>query len=145
MLVPSLLGAAAWAVQHGPLDLAQARLFTDDATQTFDWRLSVWLDVLGNLVARGLRRDAGHCMPSGHAGAGFALLALYFAGWAAGRPVWRWRGLVIGITADLAFSGVRMMLGAHFESATVWSAAITWTLAALFFLPLVCRAATPRP
>ncbi|MEO8525230.1 MAG: phosphatase PAP2 family protein [Caldimonas sp.] len=223
VLVPLLLGAAAWAVQHGPLDMALARLFADDATQSFDWRHSAWLDVLGHQAARGLPiivggvalaagaagfflaqlrpwrhilltlgaamivgpllinllktmttqhcpatltdfggvvsyaadrsapfwavmpRDAGHCLPSGHAGGGYALLALYFAGWAAGRPAWRWQGLAIGIAAGLAFSVVRMMQGAHFASATLWSAAVTWTVAALFFLPLVCRAATPRP
>lgn len=223
VLVPLLLGAAAWAAQYGPLDLALARWFASGTTQSFDWRQSVWLDVLGHQAARGLpimvggialaaglagfflgqlrpwrsilltlgaamiagpalisllktmttqhcpttltefggvvnyaadraapfwaatSRDAGHCLPGGHAGAGYALLALYFAGWAAGRPVWRWRGLAVGVVAGLVFSVVRMMQGAHFASATLWSAAITWTVAALFFLPLVCRAATPRP
>ena len=223
VLVPLLLGAAAWALQHGALDLASARWFADDATRSFDWRHSTWLDVLGHQAARGLPiivggvalasgaagffvaqlrpwrsilltlgaamiagpvlisvlktmttqhcpatltefggvvsytadraapfwagapEDAGHCLPSGHAGGGFALLALYFAGWAAGRPAWRWRGLAIGIAAGLLFSAVRMMQGAHFASAAVWSATIAWTVATLFFLPLVCRAATPRP
>lgn len=223
LLVPLLLGAGAWAVQYGPLDMALARLFADDASQSFGWRHSAWLDVLGHQAARGLPiivggvalaagaagfflaqlrpwqrilltlgaamiagpvlinllktmttqhcpatltefggvvsyaadrnapfwaaapRDAGRCLPSGHAGGGYALLALYFAGWAAGRPAWRWRGLAIGIAAGLAFSAVRMMQGAHFASATLWSAAVTWSVAALFFLPLVCRAATHRP
>ncbi len=223
LLVPLLLGFAAWAVQHGPLDLALARLFADDTGQSFAWRYSVWLDVLGHQAARGLPiivggvalaagmagfflaqlrpwrqilltigaamiagpalvnelktmttqhcpatltefggvvsyaadraapfwaatpRDAGHCLPSGHAGSGYALLALYFAGWAAGRPDWRWQGLAIGVVAGLVFGAVRMMQGENFASATLWSAAIAWTIAALFFLPLVCRAATPRP
>ena len=222
LLVPLLLGACAWAVQHGPLDMALARLFADPATQSFDWRHSAWLDILGHQAARSLPiivggvalaagvagffvaqlrpwqrilltlgaamiagpllinllktmttqhcpatltefggvvsyaadrsapfwaaapQDAGRCLPSGHAGGGYALLALYFAGWAAGRPAWRWRGLAIGITAGLLFSVVRMMQGAHFASATLWSATVAWSVAALFFLPLVCRAATPR-
>lgn len=222
LLVPLLLGACAWAVQHGPLDMALARLFADPATQSFGWRHSAWLDILGHQAARALPimvggvavaaglagffvtqlrpwqrilltlgaamvagpvlinalktmttqhcpasliefggvvdyaadraapfwaatpHDAGHCLPSGHAGGGYALLALYFAGWAAGRPAWRWRGLAIGIAAGLLFSAVRMMQGAHFASATLWSAAIAWCIAALFFMPLVCRAATPR-
>ena len=223
LLVPLLLGAAARSLQHGPLDMALARLFADDSGQSFGWRQSAWLDVLGHQAARALPilvggvalaaggagfflaqlrpwrqilltlgaamiagptlgnylktmttqhcpatltdfggvvsyaadlaapfwaatpRDAGHCLPSGHAGGGFALLSLYFAGWAAGRPRWRWQGLATGIAAGLVFSAVRMMQGAHFASATAWSAAITWTVAALLFLPLVCRAATPRP
>ncbi|MGZ5713493.1 MAG: phosphatase PAP2 family protein [Caldimonas sp.] len=223
VVVPLLLGALAWTVQHGPLDLALARLFADPSTQSFVWRPSAWLDILGHQAARGLPiivggvalaagiagffiaqlrpwrrillmlgaamiagpglinllktmttqhcpsalsefggvvsyaadrsapfwaatpRDAGHCLPSGHAGGGYALCALYFAGWAAGRPAWRWRGLAIGVAAGLVFSVVRMMQGAHFASATLWSAAIAWSVAALFFLPLVCGSASPRP
>ncbi len=222
VLEPLLLGAAAWAVQHGPIHLVLARSLADDATQSFDWRHSVWLDFLGHQAARGLptmvsgvavaggvagfflaqlrpwrgilltlgaamiaglalinllkamttqhcpatltefggvvsyatdraapfsaatQRDAGRCLLSVHAGGGYAPPASYFADWAAGRPVWRRRGPVIGIAAGLVFSAVRMMRGAHFVSATLWSAEITWTVATLFFLPLVCRAATPR-
>ena len=73
---------------------------------------------------------------------GYALLSLYFAGWAAGRPGWRWRGLAIGVAAGLLFSVVRMMQGAHFASATIWSAAVDWTVCAALFLPLLCRATT---
>jgi membrane-associated PAP2 superfamily phosphatase len=80
---------------------------------------------------------AGHCSPSGHAGGGYALLALYFAGWAAGRPAWRWAGLAVGIAAGLVFSAVRIMQGAHFASATLWSAAVDWEVCALFFFPLL--------
>ncbi len=87
-------------------------------------------------------QSAGHCLPSGHAGGGYALLSLYFAGWAAGRPAWRWRGLAIGIAAGLLFSIVRMMQGAHFASATLWSATVDWTVCAALFLPLLCRATT---
>jgi membrane-associated PAP2 superfamily phosphatase len=91
------------------------------------------------------KQSAGHCLPSGHAGGGYALLSLYFAGWAAARPSWRWSGLAIGIVAGLLFSVVRMMQGAHFASATLWSAAIDWTVCAVLFAPLLCRPATlPR-
>jgi len=89
------------------------------------------------------RQAAGHCLPSGHAGGGYALLSLYFAGWAAGRPAWRWRGLAIGIVVGLVFSVVRLMQGAHFASATVWSAAVDWTVCAAIFLPLLCWRPTP--
>ncbi len=85
------------------------------------------------------RQAAGHCLPSGHAAGGYALLSLYFAGWAAGRPAWRWRGLAIGIAAGLIFSAVRLMQGAHFASATIWSATVDWTVCALIFFPILCR------
>ncbi len=87
-------------------------------------------------------QSAGHCLPSGHAGGGYSLLSLYFAGWAAGRPAWRRRGLAIGIAAGFVFSIVRMMQGAHFASATLWSATVDWTVCAALFLPLLCRATT---
>jgi membrane-associated PAP2 superfamily phosphatase len=90
-------------------------------------------------------QSAGHCLPSGHAGGGYAPLSLYFASWAAGRPAWRWRGLAIGIAAGLLFSIVRMMQGAHFASATLWSATVDWTVCATLFLPLLCRATTRAP
>ena len=91
------------------------------------------------------RQAAGHCLPSGHAAGGYALLSLYFAGWAAGRPSWRWRGLAIGVAAGLVFSAVRLAQGAHFASATVWSAAIDWAVCTVVFFPLVCRSAGAPP
>jgi len=221
LLVPLLLGLAALAIQHGPLDLALARLFADPVTHTFSLRGSRLLDLIGHEAARGLpivigvvgfaaglcglryaplkpwapilislglsillgpvlvnllkgmttqhcpnaldlfggslsydadraapfwaasRETAGRCLPSGHASGGYALLSLYFAGWAAGRPEWRWSGLAIGIGAGLVFSIVRMLQGAHFASATVWSAAVDWTVCAAVFYPLLCRRPGP--
>jgi len=214
--VPVVLAVLAAACQYGSVDIALARLFFDPATQSFAWRHSAVLDVLGHQTARllpflvgavaiasavaGLRlrslrpwmpilftigaamlvgplavnllksmttqhcpvavqpfggvvdylanqsgpfwaasaQNAGHCLPSGHAGGGYALLSLYFAGWAAGRPAWRWRGLALGVAAGLLFSLVRMMQGSHFASATLWSAAVDWTVCAALFLPLLC-------
>ena len=54
LLVPVLLGLAAWAVQHGPLDLAFAQRFADPATHTFSLRDSWLLNVVGHEAARGL-------------------------------------------------------------------------------------------
>jgi membrane-associated PAP2 superfamily phosphatase len=94
---------------------------------------------------------AGRCLPSAHAGAGYALLALYFMGWAAGVRRWRWLGLGIGIVAGLLFSAVRISQGSHFASQTMWSAAVAWTIAALVFAPLLwgrrarARRATSAP
>jgi membrane-associated PAP2 superfamily phosphatase len=217
LLVPALLAAAALAAQYGQLDMALARLSFDPVTASFDWRGSLWLNVLGHEAARALpimvagvaalaagasfvdrrlrpwrgilftlvaamlvgpllinvaktmttqhcpaalqefggivsyaadqaapfwassRHSAGHCSPSGHAGGGFALLSLYFAGWAARRPAWRWTGLAIGIATGVLFGIVRSLQGAHFTSAVLWSAMVDWTVCALFFLPLLCR------
>lgn len=65
------------------------------------------------------------------------MLVLYFAGWSLGRPALRWWGLAVGIAAGLGFSAVRILQGAHFLSQTLWSAALLWPLAALFFYPLI--------
>ena len=86
------------------------------------------------------RAEAGGALPSGHAGAGFALLALYFAGWARGRPHWRWGGLAAGTCAGGVFAAVRILQGAHFLSQTLWSAALMWLLASLCFYPVLARA-----
>jgi len=96
------------------------------------------------------RARAGGALPSGHAGAGYSMLTLYFVGWALGRPAWRWWGLAVGVAAGAGFSGVRILQGAHFLSQTLWSAALLWFLAALFFYPVIAgraaravRPATP--
>ena len=36
-------------------------------------------------------------------------------------------------------SAVRLMQGAHFASATIWSAAVDWTVCATTFFPILCR------
>ncbi len=107
---------------HCPWDLAR---YGGYAAYTEDWFVAA-------------RADAGRCLPSGHAGAGFSLLALYFAGWAGGRTSWRWQGLAIGCLAGFVFGAVRTVQGAHFVSHAVWSAMIVWLFASLVFLPLIC-------
>lgn len=91
------------------------------------------------------RARAGGALPSGHAGAGYALLSLYFAGWALGRPAWRWSGLGVGVAAGVGFSVVRVVQGAHFLSQTIWSAALMWLLAAVFFYPVIAGRAAGGP
>ena len=85
--------------------------------------------------------ESGRCLPSGHAGAGFSLLGMYFAGWACGRAQWRWAGLALGCTAGVVFSAVRTVQGAHFVSHALWSALIVWWFASLVFMPLLCTRA----
>jgi membrane-associated PAP2 superfamily phosphatase len=115
--------------QHCPIDL-----------QPFGGIVDYVADQAGPFWAT-TSQSAGHCLPSGHAAGGYALLSLYFAGWAAGRPSWRWRGLGVGVGAGAVFSVVRIAQGAHFASATLWSAAILWATCAALFLPLLCRRA----
>jgi len=121
-----------WTAQHCPIDV-----------QPFGGVVDYLADRDGPFWAAS-PRSAGRCLPSGHAGGGYALLSLYFAGWAAGSAAWRWRGLAIGVAAGLAFSAVRIAQGAHFASATLWSALVDWTVCAALFLPLLCRAKTPQ-
>jgi len=84
--------------------------------------------------------DAGHCFPSGHASAGYALIALAFLGTAMGRPRLAYGGLAAAVLVGAAFSAVRVAQGAHFVSHNLWSAAIDWSAAALVFTPLLKRA-----
>ena len=83
-------------------------------------------------------QSAGRCLPSGHAAGGYALLSLYFVGWLTGRRRLRWAGLAVGAGAGLLFSLVRIMQGAHFASATIWSADVDWIVCSLIFLPFIC-------
>jgi len=103
-----------------PWDLAR---FGGYAQATSDWFVS--------------RIEAGQCFPSGHAAAGFCLIAVYFAGVALGRPGLARAGLIVAIAAGCTFSAVRMAQGAHFLDHNLWSAAIAWGAAALTFAPLL--------
>ena len=39
----------------------------------------------------------GRCIAQRARRRGYAMLSLYFAGWALGRPAWRWGGLALGL------------------------------------------------
>lgn len=84
--------------------------------------------------------DAGHCFPSGHASAGYSLVALAFLGDAVDRPRLACGGFIAAFVFGAAFSVVRVMQGAHFVSHNLWAAAIDWCAAALVFTPLFLRA-----
>lgn len=58
---------------------------------------------------------AGTCFPAGHAGAGYAWIALYFA-LAHAAPRWRWRGLWGGLALGGVFGVTQQLRGAHFLS-----------------------------
>jgi membrane-associated PAP2 superfamily phosphatase len=68
----------------------------------------------------------GHCFPAGHATTGFCLMAFYFAGRSARKPVLAWSGLAVGLAAGLGLGFGRMMQGAHFLSHVLWSGVLCW-------------------
>ncbi|UWX03651.1 phosphatase PAP2 family protein [Pseudoxanthomonas sp. NC8] len=78
---------------------------------------------------------AGACYPAGHASAGYAWVALYFAAlrwW----PRWRWHGLAIGLAAGLLFGIGQQLRGAHFLSHDVATLAVCWLVSlGLFHMP----------
>jgi membrane-associated PAP2 superfamily phosphatase len=89
------------------------------------------------------RTEAGRCFPSGHASAGFSLIAFAFAG----RYLQQRRLQTLGVAAALlvgaAFSAIRTAQGAHFLSHNLMAAAVVWWAAAAVFAPaLLWRHAT---
>ncbi len=69
----------------------------------------------------------GHCFPAGHASAGFAWIAGFFA-WPASSP-WARRWLWGALAAGLLLGVAQQLRGAHFMSHTLWTAWICWTWA----------------
>lgn len=67
----------------------------------------------------------GHCFPAGHASAGFAWIAGWFAWPAASRTGRRW--LAGALIAGLVLGVAQQLRGAHFMSHTLWTAWICWT------------------
>ncbi|WP_293776126.1 phosphatase PAP2 family protein [uncultured Oxalicibacterium sp.] len=113
-------GMAAWAIQslkaaspHAcPWDLAE---FGGSAS---------WFPLLDNVS---LSADGGHCWPGGHASAGFALVA----GWFAARDthpriaaIMLWLGLAMGSLMGT----IQMLRGAHFLTHNLWSLWIVWAV-----------------
>ena len=91
-LIPALLFAAAWFVQHSAFDMAITNAFFDPAASGFGWRPSLLLDILGHQTARSLPSIVGGISLAALA-AGYAIPRL--------RP---WRAL-------LFTTGCAMLLG----------------------------------
>jgi membrane-associated PAP2 superfamily phosphatase len=79
----------------------------------------------------------GHCFPSGHASAGFCLLAFYFAGRALGRRRLMHAGLWIGLGAGMAFGMARVAQGAHFLSHNLWSGLVCWLVILAIYVAVI--------
>jgi membrane-associated PAP2 superfamily phosphatase len=138
--------AVLWAlfasISMGPLLIGVLKQFTAAHCPWDLVRYGGYADYVQRWFASS-RAEAGRCLPNSHAGAGFSLMALYFAGWASGRRSWRWLGLLTGVGAGLVFGFVRTVQGAHFPSHSLWSAGIDWLVASLCFLPLICWKSLP--
>lgn len=70
---------------------------------------------------------SGKCFPAGHASAGYAWVALYFA--LLGRPSLRWWGLGVGLGLGLVFGVTQQLRGAHFASHDLVALGICWLVA----------------
>lgn len=80
----------------------------------------------------------GRCFPAGHASAGYAWLALYFAA-AACRPGWCPAALCLALGLGLIFGITQQLRGAHFLSHDIWSLALCWASNALLAFGLLHR------
>jgi membrane-associated PAP2 superfamily phosphatase len=87
---------------------------------------------------------ASGCFPAGHASAGYAWVALYFAALAA-RPAWRWAGLAIGLAGGALFGVSQQLRGAHFLSHDLWSLATCWLVALALYLLMLRGRRQPAP
>jgi membrane-associated PAP2 superfamily phosphatase len=93
------------------------------------------------LSSRAANERPGHCWPGGHAGAGFALFALFFV-LRDRRPGLAKAALIVALTLGITFSVGRMLQGAHFFSHNLWTALFDWLISlgcyrlVLYRLPL---------
>jgi len=85
----------------------------------------------------------GHCFPAGHASAGFAWMAGWFA-WPAGSRTGR-RWLLASVAAGLVLGVAQQLRGAHFMSHTLWTAWTCWTWAWALSLLRPRDPGIPRP
>ena len=83
--------------------------------------------------------ERGRCFPAGHASTGFALMAVYFVGFAARRRrAARW-GLALGVGAGLVLGSGRILQGAHFLSHVLWSGLFCWTVMVVLYWMILHR------
>lgn len=99
-----------------------------------------YLPLIQQLLAPG----AGRCFPAGHASAGYAWFALYFAApmlW----PRARTGVLVAVLLLGLVFGVTQQLRGAHFLSHDLWSLVLCWTVCALLAPLMLNRTAVLNP
>lgn len=75
-----------------------------------------------------VRSTSGRCFPAGHAGSGYAWVAMYFV--LEARPSrLRWCALAAALALGAALGAVQQLRGAHFMSHDLWSLTICWYVA----------------
>jgi membrane-associated PAP2 superfamily phosphatase len=74
----------------------------------------------------------GKCFPAGHAGGGYAWMALYFF-CRVYFPRWRFLGLLLGLFLGVVFGVAQQLRGAHFISHDIASLAICWSVAFILY------------
>lgn len=97
------------------------------------------LEHLGLFDARPAEYPHAACFPAGHASAGYAWVALYFAGRAL-QSRWRWPGLAIGLGAGALFGFAQQLRGAHFLSHDLATLAVCWAVASVLYVLCFVRA-----
>lgn len=77
----------------------------------------------------------GHpaCFPAGHAGSGYAWVALFFFMMQV-RPQWRWPALGAALLVGTVFGLAQQLRGAHFASHDLWALGISWLVATTLYL-----------
>lgn len=98
-----------------------------------------WFPVFGAIPANS---GPGHCLPSGHASSGFALVSLYFALRDAHPRLARW-GLALALALGLLAGAVQVARGAHFPSHSLWTAWVAWALNVVLYA--LIRRLKPAP
>jgi len=79
----------------------------------------------------------GHCFPSGHASAGFCLLAFYFVGVDLRNRGVALAGLCGGLAAGMLFGMARIAQGAHFLSHNLWAGLVCWLVILVLYIALM--------
>jgi lipid A 4'-phosphatase len=69
--------------------------------------------------------EKGRSFPSGHAAAGFAFVAIYFA-FRDRHPALARSGLLLGLAHGLVNGAGRVLQGAHFPTDVLWSFGVVW-------------------
>jgi len=88
----------------------------------------------------------GHaaCFPAGHAGSGYAWVALFYFMLQV-RPQWRWPALGAALLTGMVFGLAQQLRGAHFASHDLWALAISWLVATALYLWMFPLAASLSP
>lgn len=90
------------------------------------------------LLQQLLSPGGGACFPAGHASAGYAWFALYFAA-AAVWPALRLRVLLAVLMVGGLFGFAQQLRGAHFLSHDLWSLVLCWSVCALLAARMLPR------